>query len=161
MKTDFDGYPIAFDLTGGERVDAPHFPVLLDLGPDIDPRAAIGDKGYASRANREAARNRGAIAVIPRKANDAKSKPRLFPRRSTRAAPASNSRRQAQTVQAHRLRCEKTRQTSPPSSPSPGFILIKSVPMSASREYNARYICRSAILGSFSTGWLGCVKAPA
>jgi hypothetical protein len=45
LKTDFDGHPIAFDLTGGEKGDAPHFPVLLDLGPDIDPRAAIGDKG--------------------------------------------------------------------------------------------------------------------
>ena len=45
--------------------DAPHFPILLGLGPDIDPRAAIGDKGYASKANRQAARDRGAIPVIP------------------------------------------------------------------------------------------------
>ncbi|MCF1437169.1 transposase, partial [Agrobacterium vitis] len=34
MKTDFDGHPIAFDLTGGEKGDAPHFPILLGLGPD-------------------------------------------------------------------------------------------------------------------------------
>jgi hypothetical protein len=31
------------------------FPVLLDLGPDVDPRAAIGDKGYDSNASRLAA----------------------------------------------------------------------------------------------------------
>ena len=42
---------IGFDLTGGEKGDAPHFPILLDIGPDIVPRAAIGDKGdEASRA---------------------------------------------------------------------------------------------------------------
>ena len=31
------------------------FEVLLDLGPDITPRAAVGDKGYDSKANRTAA----------------------------------------------------------------------------------------------------------
>lgn len=49
MKTDFEGYPIAFDLTGGEKGDAPHFPLLLDLGPDIKAKAAVADKGYASK----------------------------------------------------------------------------------------------------------------
>jgi hypothetical protein len=29
--------------------------VLLDLGPDVDPRAGIGDKGYGSNASRLAA----------------------------------------------------------------------------------------------------------
>lgn len=29
LKTDFDGHPITFDLTGGEKGDAPHFPLLL------------------------------------------------------------------------------------------------------------------------------------
>ena len=33
------------------------FEVLLDLGPDIKPRAAVGDKGYANRKNRAAARD--------------------------------------------------------------------------------------------------------
>ncbi|MCT4496112.1 hypothetical protein ACFPK2_20885, partial [Bosea minatitlanensis] len=42
-KTDFDGHPIAFDLTGGEKSDAPHFPILLGHGPDIDPGATVGD----------------------------------------------------------------------------------------------------------------------
>nr|WP_292598939.1 IS5 family transposase [Mesorhizobium sp.] len=57
LKTDFDGHPIAFDLTGGEKRDAPYFSILLGLGPDVDPRAGIGDKGYASKANRQAARD--------------------------------------------------------------------------------------------------------
>src|SRR5690606_33650262 len=73
----FDGHLIAFDLTGGEKGDAPHFPILLGLGPDVDPRAAVADKGYASKANRQAARSRGIIPVIPRKANE-KGKPGFF-----------------------------------------------------------------------------------
>jgi Transposase DDE domain len=55
-KSDASGDIIAFDLTGGEAPDARHFDVLLDIGPDIQPRAVICDKGYASKANREAAR---------------------------------------------------------------------------------------------------------
>ena len=58
---------IGFDLTGGEKADAPHFSILLDIGPDIAPRAAIGDKGYASKANRAAAR------ACDRPANTARS----------------------------------------------------------------------------------------
>jgi hypothetical protein len=27
--------------------------ILLDLGPNVDPRVAIGDKGYDSKANRD------------------------------------------------------------------------------------------------------------
>jgi hypothetical protein len=45
------GHPIALDLTGGVKGDAPHFPILPALGPDVDPRAAVGDTGYASKAN--------------------------------------------------------------------------------------------------------------
>lgn len=53
--------------------------MLLDLGPDVKPRAAMGDKGYDSKANREAARKRGIIPVIPYRSN-AKSKPEYFPK---------------------------------------------------------------------------------
>lgn len=79
LKTDFDGHPIVFDLTGGEKGDAPHFPILLGLGPDLDPRAAMGDKGYYSKANRQAARTRGAVPVIPYRST-ARSKPTFFPK---------------------------------------------------------------------------------
>ena len=46
LKTDFDGLPIAVHLTGGEASDSRNFETLLDIGPDITPRAALADKGY-------------------------------------------------------------------------------------------------------------------
>jgi hypothetical protein len=42
-KSDASGHIIAFDLTGGEASDARHFDILLDIGPDIQPRAVICD----------------------------------------------------------------------------------------------------------------------
>ena len=78
-KSDASGGIIAFDLTGGEASDGRHFETLLDIGPDIEPRAAICDKGYASKANREAARARGIAPVISHKANE-KNKPAFFAR---------------------------------------------------------------------------------
>jgi hypothetical protein len=56
LKVDLDGLPLAFHLTEGEASDSPQFAILLDLGPDITPRAAVGDKGYNSKADRSAAR---------------------------------------------------------------------------------------------------------
>jgi len=41
--------PLAFHLTGGEASDSRNFEILLDLGPDIAPRAAITDKGYDAK----------------------------------------------------------------------------------------------------------------
>ena len=58
-KADNSGDIIAFDLTGGQVADTTRFETLLDIGPDITPRAALGDKGYSSKANRAAARARG------------------------------------------------------------------------------------------------------
>jgi hypothetical protein len=53
--------------------------MLLDLGPDITPRAAVGDKGYDSRANRQAARARGICPAIPYRTTT-KEKPTFFPK---------------------------------------------------------------------------------
>src|SRR5204863_841733 len=39
-KADLDGRPLAVHLTEGQAGDSPHFESLLDLGPDITPRAA-------------------------------------------------------------------------------------------------------------------------
>jgi hypothetical protein len=39
----------------------------------------MGDKGYDSKANRQAARRRGAVPVIPYRST-AKSKPTFFPK---------------------------------------------------------------------------------
>jgi transposase len=79
LKTDFDGNPLAFHLTGGEANDSPQFETLLDLGPDIRPRAAITDKGYDAKTNRAAARNRGICPVIPYRAPST-DKPKFFPK---------------------------------------------------------------------------------
>ena len=49
LKTDLDGYPIGFHLTGGEASDSRNFEVLLDLGPDVDPCAVVADKAMMQR----------------------------------------------------------------------------------------------------------------
>ena len=69
LKTDFDGLPIAFDLTGGEASDGRHFETLMGLGPDIQPHGAVADKGCDSAANRQLARDRGAVPIIPFRRN--------------------------------------------------------------------------------------------
>ena len=51
---------------------------LLDLGPDIDARAALSDKGHDSKANRAACRKRGIAPAISYKSN-ARNKPSFFP----------------------------------------------------------------------------------
>jgi hypothetical protein len=65
LKTDFGGLPIAFHLTGGEASDSRNFETLLDISPDLNPRAALGDKGYDSKSNRDAARQLGICLAIP------------------------------------------------------------------------------------------------
>src|SRR6202047_4350948 len=77
LKFDFDGLPLAFHLTGGEASDSRNFAILLDIGPDITPRAVLGDNGYDARANREAARRRGICPAIPYRENAA-AKPAFF-----------------------------------------------------------------------------------
>ena len=61
LKTDHDGLPMAFELTGGEAADSPLFEALIDAGPDEAPRAVVCDKGYDSDANRAMAHERGAL----------------------------------------------------------------------------------------------------
>ena len=101
LKTDFGGLPIAFHLTGGEASDSRNFETLLDIGPDINPRAALGDKRYDSKSNRQAARQRGicpAIRIDPT--------PKTCPRFSENSLQGPRSHRaisrQAQTIQTHR-----------------------------------------------------------
>jgi len=128
IKTDFDGHPIAFDLTGGEKGDAPHFPVLLALGPDVDPRAAVADKGYASKANRQAARSRGIIPVIPRKANE-RSRPGFFAKAIYKGrARIEQAIGKLKRFKRVALRCEKTKRNfTSIVALAAGFTLVKSV----------------------------------
>ena len=107
-KSDASGDIIAFDLTGGEASDARHFDVLLDIGPDIQPRAVICDKGYASKANREAARARGIAPVIPHKANE-RDKPNFFAKTLYKArSRIEQGVGRLKRFKRVALRCEKT-----------------------------------------------------
>lgn len=69
MKTDHEGFPIAFELTGGQTADSPLFEALIDAGPDEAPSAVVCDKGYDSDANMTMARERGAVPVIAHRSN--------------------------------------------------------------------------------------------
>ena len=107
-KSDASGDIIAFDLTGGEASDGRHFGTLLDIGPDLQPRAVICDKGYASKANRDTARKRGIAPVIPRKANE-KNKPAFFARTLYKArARIEQGIGRLKRFKRVALRCEKT-----------------------------------------------------
>ena len=128
MKTDFEGLPIAFDLTGGEASDSTHFETLMDLGPDVDPRAAVADKGYDSAANRSIARKRGAVPVIPYRKNT-KAIPKHFAaalyRGRARIEQAVGKLKRFKRIA---LRCEKTRRNFASFvALAAAFILIKSV----------------------------------
>lgn len=107
-KSDASGAIIAFDLTGGEASDARRFGVLLDIGPDIRPRAVICDKGYASKANRDAARERGIAPVIPHKVNEM-NKPTFFARTLYKArSRIEQAIGRLKRFKRVALRCEKT-----------------------------------------------------
>jgi transposase len=99
---------IAFDLTGGEAFDGRHFETLLDIGPHIQPRAVICDKGYASKANRDTARKRRIAPVIPHKAHES-DKPAFFPRTLYKArARIEQGVGRLKRFKRVALRCEKT-----------------------------------------------------
>jgi transposase len=128
LKTDFGGLPIAFHLTGGEASDSRNFETLLDIGPDINPRAALGDKGYDSKSNRQAARQRGICPAIPYRSNT-KDVPAFFPKILYKGrARIEQSVGKLKRFKRIALRCEKTaRNYSSFVALALGFILIKSV----------------------------------
>jgi transposase len=128
LKVDLDGLPLAFHLTGGEASDCRNFEVLLDIGPDVRPRAAITDKGYDSKANRDGARRRGICPVIPYKSNAA-NRPAFFPKILYKArARIEQAVGKLKRFKRIALRCEKTaRNYTSFVALALGFILIKSV----------------------------------
>src|SRR3954470_20880830 len=110
LKADLDGRPLAFHLTEGQAGDSPQLELLLDLGPDITPRAAVGDKGYDAKANRSAARERSICPVIPVKSS-AKPRPTFFPKALYRArARIEQLVGKLKRFKRVALRCEKTAQ---------------------------------------------------
>lgn len=128
LKTDFGGLPIAFHLTGGEASDNRNFELLLDLGPDITPRAILGDKGYDAKANREAARRRGICPVIPYREN-IRNRPAFFPKLLYKGrARIEQAVGKFKRFKRIALRCEKTAKNYGSFVALAGaIILIKSV----------------------------------
>jgi transposase len=108
LKTDLDGNPLDFHLTGGEASDSTQFETSLDIGPDIRPRIAMTDKGYDSQTNRMAALARGIIAVIPRRQNS-KQRGRFFPKRLYKLrARIEQAISKLKRFKRIAMRCEKT-----------------------------------------------------
>ena len=128
LKSDLDGYPLGFHLTGGEAHDSPQFELLLDIGPDIAPRAVMTDKGYDAKANRKAARDRGICPVIPHRSTTL-AKPKFFPRMLYKArARIEQTMGKLKRFKRIALRCEKTEKNYRSLvSFAAGLILIKSV----------------------------------
>ena len=128
LKADFDGLPLAFHLTGGEAGDSPQFEVLLDLGPDVTPRAALGDKGYDSKGTRAAARERSICPAIPYKST-ARNRPAFFPKALYRArARIEQLVGKLKRFKRIALRCEKTdRNFGSFVAFALGLIILKSV----------------------------------
>jgi transposase len=102
--------------------------VLLDLGPDVDPRAVVADKGYDAKTNREAARKRGICPVIPYRSNTI-GKPKFFAKVLYQArARIEQMMGKIKRFKRIALRCEKTaRNYASFLALVCGFILIKSV----------------------------------
>ncbi len=128
LKTDLDGNPLDFHLTGGEASDSTQFETSLDIGPDIRPRIAMTDNGYDSQANRAAALARGITPVIPRRENS-KRRGRFFPKRlyklRARIEQTIGKLKRSKHVA---LRCEKTDISySAIISFACGLMLVKSV----------------------------------
>jgi transposase len=88
----------------------------------------MGDKGYDSSANREAARSRGSIPVIPYRQN-AKEKPEYFPKVLYKGrARIEQGVGKLKRFKRVALRCEKTALNFLSFVHlAAGFVLIKSV----------------------------------
>jgi transposase len=117
-------------VTEGQASDSRNFEVLLEIGPNVTPRAAVGDKGYASRRNRQAARSRGICPAIPYKST-AKVRPAFFPKLLYRGrARIEQTVGKLNRFKRVALRCEKTVQNyGSIVALALGFILVKSVHM--------------------------------
>lgn len=166
--------PLAFHLTPGQASDSRQFEILLDLGPDIAPRAAVGDKGYDAKANRAAARKRGICPVIPVKSS-AKERPAFFPKALYRArARIEQLMGKLKRFKRIALRCEKThRNFGSFVAFALGLIILKSVHTAQliKRDHNVEDVVRgvraiaraAAVAGALAAILIGggvCSRAP-
>ncbi|WP_234811286.1 transposase [Xaviernesmea oryzae] len=101
---------------------------MLGLGPDVDPRAVVADKGYASKANRQAARSRGIIPGISRKANEM-GKPGFFAKAIYKGrARIEQAVGKLKRFKRVALPCDKTKRNfAAIVALAAGFTLVKSV----------------------------------
>jgi len=101
---------------------------MLDIGPDVTPRAALADKGYDAKANRAAARQRGIAPAIPVKAN-ARNRSAFFPKALYRGrARIEQCFGKLKRFKRVALRCEKTEKSfAAIVALALGFIIVKSV----------------------------------
>jgi transposase len=102
--------------------------VLLDLGPEIAARVALGDKGYDTKGNRQAARSRGICPAIPHKIT-ARNRPAFFPNILYKGrARIEQSVGKLKRFKRIALRCEKTnRNFGSFVAFALGLIIVKSV----------------------------------
>ena len=108
-KSDASGDIIAFDLTGGEASDGRHFETLLDIGPDIQPRAAISRQRLRQqgqpRGGKGARRRAGHPAQGQRKRQAGLLRPHPLQGKGSHRA----GRRTPQALQARRAPMRKDR----------------------------------------------------
>ncbi len=134
---------------------------MLDIGPDITPRAAIGDKGYSSKANRAAARARGIAPVIPHKSNE-KDKPAFFAKFLYKArARIEQGIGLVKRFKRVALRCEKTaRNYRSIVSFTAGLCLIKFVHTAYITCPAHRIYALSIQTLAYSCSCVGCIRKP-
>ena len=68
LRTNAEGNPLTFDVTGGEAHEVKGYDALMELH-DINPDKLLGDKGYDSDDIRNDLANRGIEPVIPPRSN--------------------------------------------------------------------------------------------
>jgi transposase len=100
---------------------------LPEIGPDATPEGVIADKGYDSEANRQAARDRGIVPVIPRRRNakDARPVAKDLYRLRARIEQLNGKLKRFKRIA---MRCEKTKRNYASFvALAMGIIWIKSV----------------------------------
>jgi len=68
LRTNANGEPLTFDVTGGEAHEVKGYEALIELH-DVAPDRLLGDKGYDSDAIRDDLTKRGIAPVIPPRSN--------------------------------------------------------------------------------------------
>ena len=68
LRTNAEGNPLTFDISGGEVHEVNAYDALMELH-DVNPKKLLGDKGYDSDAIRDDLAERGIEPVIPPRSN--------------------------------------------------------------------------------------------